>query len=112
MDAASKSLQDVLVEVYEPEWVGQPQMQAIAEQLQQARFEHLRKLNDDLQNNVAVYLIQFPEAKVCCIFGTQELLRNAIASWVDTFRFRYAEISDVSILMPDSFAVHSQGCSW
>ncbi|XP_055338792.1 myc box-dependent-interacting protein 1-like isoform X2 [Paramacrobiotus metropolitanus] len=63
MDTASKGLLDALNEICQPEWSGQLQLSSAVEQLQQARAEHLRKLNDDLQNNVTNYLNQFPEIK-------------------------------------------------
>jgi hypothetical protein len=64
MAVASKSLHDVIAELYEAEWTDCGQIKSGAEQLQLLRFDRTKNIGEDILNDIQNYLNQFPEAKV------------------------------------------------
>ncbi|OQV25785.1 putative Amphiphysin [Hypsibius exemplaris] len=63
MAVASKSLHDVIGELYESEWAGQGQIKAEEERLQTLRADRTKNIGEDILNDMQHYLNQFPEAK-------------------------------------------------
>ena len=64
MEVATKSLNDAITDLYEPEWPGHPQLQPLNEELLLLATDRAKSFGEDLQNNMQLYLNQFEPAKV------------------------------------------------
>ncbi|KAJ8003968.1 hypothetical protein DPEC_G00153920 [Dallia pectoralis] len=63
MHDASKRLQDCLAEMYEPDWFGKEEVDAIAEETDILWSDYNDKLVDNSMISMDTYLAQFPEVK-------------------------------------------------
>lgn len=61
MQAASKTLMETICDLYEPNWVSYDQVQVKAQILDTQWEEFCSRLNDQVINPLADYLVQFPE---------------------------------------------------
>ncbi|XP_072293012.1 myc box-dependent-interacting protein 1b isoform X9 [Eucyclogobius newberryi] len=63
MHDASRRLQDCLADMYEPEWFGKEEMDALAEDTDTLWLDYHQNLTDKSVVNMDTYLTQFPDIK-------------------------------------------------
>uniref|UniRef100_UPI003AB04CED myc box-dependent-interacting protein 1b n=1 Tax=Centroberyx gerrardi TaxID=166262 RepID=UPI003AB04CED len=63
MHEASRRLQDCLADMYEPEWFGKEEVDAMAEDTDMLWTDYHQKMTDDSLSSLDTYLAQFPDIK-------------------------------------------------
>ncbi|XP_071391679.1 myc box-dependent-interacting protein 1b [Centroberyx affinis] len=63
MHEASRRLQDCLADMYEPEWFGKEEVDAMAEDTDMLWTDYHQKLTDESLSSMDTYLAQFPDIK-------------------------------------------------
>uniref|UniRef100_I3K2G8 Myc box-dependent-interacting protein 1 n=1 Tax=Oreochromis niloticus TaxID=8128 RepID=I3K2G8_ORENI len=63
MHDASRRLQDCLADMYEPDWFGKEEMDALAEDTDTLWLDYHQSITDKSLQNMDIYLSQFPDIK-------------------------------------------------
>ncbi|XP_010783891.1 myc box-dependent-interacting protein 1-like, partial [Notothenia coriiceps] len=63
MHDASRRLQDCLAEMYEPDWFGKEEMDALTEDTDTLWLDYHQNITDKSLNTLDSYLTQFPDIK-------------------------------------------------